>query len=213
MSPLMSFLFFFPIFLLSLTFHEAAHAWTANKLGDPTAKMLGRLTLNPIAHIDWIGTVLFPLLSTMIPGLMLIGWAKPVPVTVRNFKNIRRDDFLVSFAGPLSNIALGLVLTGMLYALPALSDSFQDDGHWASLLNDMLLLGVFLNFRLAFFNLLPLPPLDGSHMFGALLPAHWAYQLDRLGSYSFLIMYGLLYMGLLKYLLAPATWLALKIIP
>ena len=108
MSTLVAALPSFVILVLSLSFHEAAHAWTADRLGDPTARMLGRLTLNPLAHIDWIGTVVFPLVA-MLSGIPLIGWAKPVPVSERNLKRPVQDMFWIALAGPLSNILLAAI--------------------------------------------------------------------------------------------------------
>jgi Zn-dependent protease len=135
----------FLILVLSLSFHEAAHAWTADRLGDPTARLLGRLTLNPLAHIDWIGTVLFPILA-LYSGLPIIGWAKPVPVNVRHLKSPRRDFAIVAAAGPASNLILAVGFTAAFFLLGyEVADT--------SLPSQLLFLSVSLNVFLAVFNI------------------------------------------------------------
>jgi Zn-dependent protease len=145
------------ILLSSLSVHEWAHAWTASKLGDPTARSMGRVTLNPIAHIDLIGTVIIPLFMILFsPGFFLIGWGKPVPVDPRYFKNRTRDDIFVSMAGPLSNLVicvLTVVVGGLLLNLFTTQALYQ-----------VLSMVIMLNCVLIIFNLLPIPPLDGSHV-------------------------------------------------
>jgi Zn-dependent protease len=179
-------LFEFAILVFCLSLHEAAHAWMASRLGDPTARMLGRLTLNPIKHIDPFGTVLIPLaMLFLFPYGYLIGWAKPTPVTTRNFRNLRRDDILTTVAGPVSNLLAAAAATILLILLarfntagaamvrelagnvpgPALSASSP-----AVPIAMILYLGVWLNLILAVFNLIPLPPLDGSHVLRHFLP-------------------------------------------
>lgn len=150
-----------PVFILlvaSLSFHEAAHAWAASRLGDPTARLLGRLTLNPLAHIDWVGTVLFPLVA-MISGLPLIGWAKPVPVDPRYLRAPRRDFALVALAGPVSNIVLAI---GAAVLLQLQGGLVPDSG--VTPLTQVLYMAVFINVLLAAFNMLPVPPLDGGNV-------------------------------------------------
>jgi Zn-dependent protease len=149
-----------PGFLLAIVVHEAAHAWMANRFGDPTAKNQGRLTLNPAAHYDPWGTIFFPLLAAFT-NFSMIGWARPVPIEIRNFKNLRSGIFWVSFAGPLSNLILGTV-SALLLGLIATKTS--TDWEYYSIFIRMLRYSVFINFILAFFNLIPLPPLDGSKM-------------------------------------------------
>jgi Zn-dependent protease len=186
--------------------HEAAHAWTANRLGDPTARMLGRVTLNPIKHIDLIGTVIIPLFMLFMPGYgLLIGWAKPTPVTPSNFKNITRDDILTTVAGPVSNILTAIAAT---FALLILSHTSQegaivvhqlvggaglDPALIASSsvilpLGLLLHMAVVLNIVLFVFNLIPLPPLDGSHVVRHMLPYNALRVYDSLGLVGLLLV-------------------------
>ena len=145
--------------LFSLSVHESAHAWTALKEGDPTAQERGRISLNPLVHIDIIGTVVMPLLM-IFTGVPLLGWAKPCPVDPRNFKNVRRGQIIVSGAGPVSNLILALLFTaGPFVALRVIPE--PSPTHPVLLL---LMTGVQLNVILAIFNMVPLPPLDGSHI-------------------------------------------------
>jgi len=187
----------FIILVASLSFHEAAHAWTADRLGDPTARRLGRLTLNPIAHIDWIGTVLFPLVG-MLSGLPLIGWAKPVPVNMRNLRAPRRDFAIVALAGPVSNIILAV---GFAVLLKAQGGLVPDDGQ--SMLTVMLYTGVILNVLLAVFNMLPVPPLDGGNVLAGIVPESAARMIDQLRPYGFFLLYALLLLGVLDLFVRP----------
>jgi Zn-dependent protease len=198
-----------PGFLLAIVVHEAAHAWMANKFGDPTAKHMGRLTLNPAAHYDPWGTIFFPLLAAFT-NFAMIGWARPVPVESRNFKNLRSGIFWVSFAGPLSNLILG-TLSAFLLALIATKVS-SDWGYYTISIR-MLRYSVFINFMLAFFNLIPLPPLDGSKMVSSFLKGHALYKYESFAQYTpiiFLLVMALSVMGIhtLGYVLIPAQYLA-----
>jgi len=185
----------FGILLISLTIHEAAHAWTADRLGDPTARRLGRVSLNPLVHIDWIGTVLLPIIAA-VSNLPLIGWAKPVPVSVGNLRHPRRDFMLVAAAGPISNllqaIAWALVLR-MILAAP--------DGDAAYFLQR----AVIINLLLMFFNLIPIPPLDGGNVLLGLLPPQLARHYSQLRQYGFLILYALMLSGYAARLILPPT--------
>jgi len=185
------------ILIASLSFHEAAHAWVANRLGDPTARVLGRLTLNPLAHIDPIGTVLFPLVG-MLSGLPLIGWAKPVPVDVRYLRAPRRDFAIVALAGPVSNLVLA-VGAGILLKL---TGGLVPDGG-ATVLTSTLALAVFLNVLLAVFNMLPVPPLDGGNVLAGIVPESVAQVIDRLRPYGFFLLYALLLLGVLDLFVWP----------
>jgi len=188
-------LYILPILLFSVVIHEISHGYMALRLGDPTAKEMGRLTLNPIPHIDPVGSILVPLFSLLVAGRVFIAWAKPVPVNSLNFANPRRDDILVAVVGPFSNIALALVCSlltigfsltaGMLGAssVPVLDEFF-------SFLINMFYGGVYLNVVLAVFNLIPIPPLDGSHVVASLLPPNASDQYRRIGFFGiFLILF------------------------
>ena len=180
----------FGVLLLSLTMHEMAHAWTANRLGDPTARLLGRVSFNPLVHADPVGTVLFPLLA-LIGGIPLIGWAKPVPVDVRRLRRQRRDFVLVAAAGPATNLVLAFGAAAILASWPLAPAGGGEAGPSATLLA-LLTLAVRLNILLAVFNMLPIPPLDGGNVVGGLLPLRMAAVFDRIRPYGFLLLYALL---------------------
>jgi Zn-dependent protease len=179
-------LYILPILLFSVIIHEIAHGWMALRLGDPTAKMMGRLTLNPIPHIDLIGSIIIPLFSLFAAGSVFIAWAKPVPVDPRNFSHYRRDDLLVSIAGPVSNILMALLCSILVILLAAANKSV--DALSTPLAEEVVMFllrmfygGVYLNIVLAVFNLLPVPPLDGSHVLASLLPGKAAAVYARVG--------------------------------
>jgi len=199
-------IFQFVILLFALSLHEAAHAWMASRLGDQTARMLGRVTLNPVKHIDPVGTILIPLAMLFLPGSgrLLFGWARPTPVNTRNFKRIVRDDILTTLAGPCSNIAasiaalIGLVIVakatpiGALVvkelAMNMLDPSLMQASPVIFQIVILLYMGIVLNLFLAAFNLLPLPPLDGSHIIRHMLP-HGALRVyDQLGMLSLILI-------------------------
>jgi Zn-dependent protease len=186
----------FVVLILSLSFHEAAHAWTADRLGDPTARRLGRLTLNPFAHIDWVGTVLFPLLA-MFSGFPLIGWAKPVPVSWVNLRSPRRDFAIVALAGPVSNLILAVGAAALFEAVDATS------GASMGLVWQLLYRMVTLNVLLAVFNMIPVPPLDGGNVLAGVLPEAGARVFDRLRPFGFLILYALLFTGIFGRIVFP----------
>jgi Zn-dependent protease len=169
----------FSVLLLSLTVHEMAHAWTADRLGDATARLLGRVSFNPIVHADPIGTVLFPLLA-MLGGVPLIGWAKPVPVDMRNLRHPRRDYMVIAAAGPASNLIIAFVAATILAAVPL-----------GGVAGDLLNLAVRLNLLLAVFNMLPIPPLDGGNVLSGLLPRGLAMKYEQLRPYGFILLYAL----------------------
>ena len=202
-------LLFFPVFLFSLSFHEAAHAWMANRLGDATAKFLGRMTLNPLAHIDWIGTIVFPLMMFLMPGLLLFGWAKPVPIDPRNLRGGRKGTLKVALAGPVSNIILAGIFAGLFHVLVLAGGA----GEAFDNLAQMLETGVVLNLMLAFFNFVPLPPLDGSKVLEGILPVKYLVGYERLGHYSFLILFAALYLGVFRLITAPVYLIAGLLLP
>jgi Zn-dependent protease len=193
----------FLILLFSLTIHESSHAWTADRLGDPTARLLGRVSLNPLVHIDPIGTILFPLLGLFSP-VPLIGWAKPVPVNISRLRRHRRDYVLVAAAGPASNLLLALVASSVLSLLPAPEaavESVRRLGYPAS----MAMLIIQINVFLAVFNMVPVPPLDGGNVLAGLLPPQLGSVIDGLRPYGFLILYALLLTGTLWSLIGPVA--------
>ena len=187
----------FLILIFSLTIHEAAHAWSASQLGDDTAKRLGRVSLNPVVHIDPIGTLLLPLVALVSGSGMIFGWAKPTPIGIRNFRHPRRDSVLVTGAGPASNLIIAVIATLVLR---------QTDGFMQVIAFEALSLNVLL----AVFNMLPIPPLDGGQILMALLPPRIAMQLGFLYQYGFLILLALLFTGLLSYIVGPVYYLILS---
>jgi Zn-dependent protease len=187
----------FVILIASLTFHEAAHAWTANRLGDPTARMLGRLSLNPAVHVDPIGTIVFPLLA-MLTGIPVIGWAKPVPVDMRHLRHPRRDFAVVAVAGPISN----LILAGA-GALVFAVVNFDAATPAHELVAIALIRFILLNVLLAVFNMIPIPPLDGGNVLMGVLPEPMAATMDRLRPWGFLLLYALMLSGLLSQIIFP----------
>lgn len=194
------------VLVLSLTVHEAAHAWSADRLGDPTARLLGRLSLNPAVHVDPIGTVLFPLLSVLAPGLPVIGWAKPVPVDLSQFRAPRRDFALVALAGPVSNLALALGAAGLLDIVVRVAEAgVAIPGAVVTL----LLVVVVMNVMLAVFNLIPIPPLDGGNVLMGLLPEAGVRMLERVRPYGFVLLYGLMLTGLLGAIVGPVRHMVL----
>lgn len=193
----------FVIFLLSLSIHEAAHAWTAQKMGDPTARYLGRVTLNPLAHIDLIGTIIFPLMS-ILTGSFFFGWAKPVPVDLNQLRNRKLGDILVSLAGPASNVLLALIFFVLLKVSRDAPQFLQPLGTFALPVIQMLQTGLTLNIVLAVFNLLPIPPLDGSHVLQNLLPENAAQAFASISPLvGMVILFVLVNMGITNQILAP----------
>jgi Zn-dependent protease len=203
----------FIVLLFSLTVHEMAHAWTADRLGDPTARLRGRVSFNPIVHADPIGTVLFPLLA-FVSGFPLIGWAKPVPVNVRQLRRERRDYVLVAAAGPGSNLALAVVAAAALtlvHVTPVTIGEPNASAPIAALLSQ----AIQINLLLAIFNMIPIPPLDGGNVLSGLLPRSVARQFDLVRPYGFLLLYALMFTGKLEYLIVPpynllVSWLPTK---
>jgi len=185
-QKLIVFVTFLPLFFISLAIHEFAHAYTAYKFGDSTAKKMGRLTLNPIKHIDLVGSIIMPLLS-FASGFMLIGWAKPVPIDPRNFKNQLKDDAIVSAAGPISNFVLAFLF---FLILSFLNSSFPDQ---LIILKKISWLGIYFNVFLFAFNLLPIPPLDGSHILFDLFPNKITAKYLTFGVYGTVILFLFIY--------------------
>jgi len=212
------------VLLFAITAHEAAHAWSAKKLGDPTAYNMGRVTLNPIAHIDPFGTVLLPLLLSLA-RLPAFGWAKPVPVNPYNFRNPRRDNLWTSIAGPAANMLVAfislLILIVLKLSLPnvavflktVINNFFRQMGFVLPVLAKgfypleglalILLMTVLINSYFALFNLIPVPPLDGSGVLMGLLPESALARYDRIRPFGFIIILLLIYMGFLEIIIWP----------
>ncbi|MFH1622420.1 MAG: site-2 protease family protein [Candidatus Omnitrophota bacterium] len=189
----MNILFSLALFFLAVVIHEFAHGWMAYKLGDPTAKYSGRLTLNPLAHIDPIGTIALPLFLVITNSPILFGWAKPIPVNFLSLHNPKKDMIWVGLAGPCANILLAIIISIFinlkLFILPF----------------EFLSQFMLLNLVLATFNLIPIPPLDGSRVLMGLLPAKLAYKYMRLESFGFIIIVIMLYLGLFQLIVWPVV--------
>jgi Zn-dependent protease len=185
----------FSVLLLSLTVHEAAHAWSADWLGDDTARRLGRVSLNPAVHIDPIGTLLFPLIA-MVTNLPIIGWAKPVPVNTHNLGGHWKRKFMViAAAGPASNVVMAAIAAVVVRLI-----GFENAGAPLFL---FLLMMVVINVLLAVFNMLPVPPLDGGNVLSGLLRGRVSDAFDSLRPYGFLILYGLIFTGVFERIIVP----------
>ena len=199
------------VLLFSLSVHESAHAWMAWRLGDDTAKNLGRVSLNPIVHIDPIGTLLFPIIQ-IFTSVPLLGWAKPTPYNPANFRRdvtMRKGHMLVAAAGPVSNFLLAFVFTGVLVVVWR-SGLVQDQDNF---LVTLAVLGIELNVLLALFNLVPIPPLDGSKVASFGLPGDVGDRYDRvMGPYGFVILMLLLMSGALGYVLGPIRNVILNVL-
>ncbi len=184
--------------ILAITVHEVAHGWVAAKFGDKTAQMLGRLTLNPMKHIDPIGTIIVPI-ALLIAGGFVFGWAKAVPVNTANFKNPRHDMAWVAIAGPASNLLMAVAWAFVAKLGYLVSMTYPDIGQFLALSG---LAGISINLVLFILNLIPIPPLDGSRVLSAFLPKKLAYNYNRIEPYGFLILLGLLIFGILGPIIA-----------
>ena len=190
----------FIVLLFSLTVHEAAHAFTSDRLGDPTARLLGRVSLNPAVHIDPIGTILFPLIA-MLTHVPVLGWAKPVPVNITRLRgHWKRKYMLIAAAGPASNVVLAVLASLILHVVPV-GGRLQE----ATLapLGTLLRQMVGLNVLLAVFNMVPVPPLDGGNVLAGVLRGPVADAYENLRPYGFMILYGLMFTGILTMIIAP----------
>lgn len=203
MDPV-SIVIFIAILLFSVIFHEVAHGLVAERLGDSTARYAGRLTLNPIPHIDLFGSILLPAFLLLVGSPIIFGAAKPVPVDFRNLRNIRWGMILVSVAGPATNFLLAFLAAVVYRVTPNLS----------ALGSDLLLQTIILNLVLCFFNLIPIPPLDGSKILASLfgfLDRDWMYRILELERYGFIILIFFLYTGLIQKIILPAVAYFLKL--
>lgn len=190
----MNFIITLSIFFLAVVIHEYAHGWIAWKLGDPTAKMAGRLTLNPLAHVDPIGTIVLPLLLLITRSPVVFGWAKPVPVDFHSLNNPKRDMVWVGLAGPTANILLAILLSFILKFF-----TITGSVMFLAILNS----AIIINLVLAIFNILPIPPLDGSRVAMGMLPREMAIRYAKLEPYGFIIIFGLLYLGIVGSVIWP----------
>ncbi len=203
----------FVVLLFSLTVHEMAHAWTADRLGDPTARLLGRVSLNPLVHADLIGTVIFPLVA-MVSGAPLIGWAKPVPVNVPQLRHPRRDYMLVAAAGPASNLMLAVIAALLLALLPVSPQTLGEPNIIVPIAVDPQP-AMQLNVLLAVFNMMPIPPLDGGNVLAACCRATLALSFNRIRPYGFILLYALMLTDGFDYIVVPPyrfilSWLPTK---
>lgn len=196
-----------PVLIFSIVLHEVAHGWVARREGDPTAFMLGRITLNPLPHIDPIGSILVPVMLALLPGGLIFGWAKPVPVNPRNFRNYKQGDIRVSLAGIVVNLLLvivfALAVAGFTWGMRLMPGGYST---WLILL-DMAHYGIQINILLALFNLLPIPPLDGSHVMYHLLPPQLGMRYREAGRYGMLLVMAFLFLGGFRILYGPLFFL------
>ncbi len=193
---------FFVPFLFSLCFHEYAHGWVAKLRGDRTAEMMGRLTMNPLVHMDPIGTVLLPVMAIVLHSPISFGWAKPVPVNSRNLKNPKSDMFWVALAGPVSNIFLALVGCFLL----VLAFKFLHGAAYFAGLQELVQSFIGVNLFLAYFNLIPLHPLDGGKVLARFLPPSLEYKLEQSQGMTSILLMMLFLSGAIKYLAIPVQW-------
>src|SRR5215471_11174458 len=214
----------FIVLLLSLSVHESAHAWTADILGDPTARYLGRVSLNPLVHADPFGTILFPLMGMFLLHGSIFGWAKPVPVNVNRLRHPARDHMIVAAAGPISNLLLATGFFLCLIAAKAFSGDVTNilaqltfgrvaEGNTVLVpLTAFAYYGVIINLILAVFNLIPIAPLDGAAVLSGLLPRSLSGIFDQMQSYGFVLLIGLLYLGVPSMLYGPVINFVLSLL-
>lgn len=195
--------------IFAITLHEVAHGYVASWFGDQTARLSGRLTLNPIKHIDVVGTLIIPGLMLMVSNFVF-GWAKPVPVDARNLRNPRRDMALVALAGPISNLIMAF-FWGLVAKLGLLAEIYGN-GWFGIPLTYMGGAGIMINVVLGVLNLIPLPPLDGGKVLSSILPPRAAYQYDKIEPYGFLILLVLMFIGALSKVMAPFVFFIVNLI-
>jgi len=199
------------VLIASLSVHEAAHAWAADRLGDPTARHLGRLSINPVVHIDPIGTLLFPLVA-MVTGVPLIGWAKPVPVDPRHLRHPKRDFALIAAAGPASNLVMAALGAVVFALIPRAAPGDIAARAATSALFPLVGGFVQLNVMLAVFNMIPVPPLDGGNVLLGILPHAGARLVEQARPYGILILYALMLSRVMNYIFAVADSITLVLL-
>jgi len=204
-----------PALVLAITFHEVSHGYVANRLGDPTAKLMGRLTLNPIKHIDPIGTVILPLVLTMLGGV-IFGYAKPVPINPGNFKDPKKGMAISAAAGPITNIVLAILSSLLLVLFVIPLSSFLQSGTANAILTPIALMlqySVRINIFLAALNLIPIVPLDGGRVLVGLLPYKQAMAYSKIEPYGIYILYGLIFTGIAGLFIFPLVKLLYVFVP
>ena len=201
------------VILLALSVHESAHGWMAERFGDPTARMQGRITLNPIAHIDPIGTVVFPLMLALM-GAPVFGWAKPVMVNPHNLRNPRKDEIYIAAAGPISNIikAIGGLVVFIILYQTGIVGSIYVTSRSAEAITILLLNLILINIFLAIFNLLPIPPLDGSRILEGILEGEALRTFKKIEPYGFIILIAVIYLGIFDIVARPIINMVMKIL-
>jgi Zn-dependent protease len=198
----------FVLLVVSLSVHEAAHAWSADKLGDPTARLLGRVSFNPAVHVDPIGTIVFPLLA-MMSNLPLIGWAKPVPVGIQYLGGNWRQKFMyIAAAGPASNLLMAVGAAAALWILSGGPPLQVAQG----LAGRILMAFIQLNLLLAVFNMVPVPPLDGGNVLGGLVSGPMADALDRVRPYGIFVLYALMFLGVFSSVIYPVAFSLMELL-
>lgn len=219
-ARIMDLVLFYPVFLFSLSVHETAHGWVSEKFGDPTARMLGRISLSPFPHMDIIGTVFLPIFG-ILTGAPVIGWGKPVPIDPRYYKNLRKHSLWVAASGPVSNIILAvcfaLIAHGLFRVLPVMpAKALQAGSFGATAIGAVYAIcqmGVLLNLMLAMFNMIPIAPLDGATVIRGVLPYRMLATYDQISRYGMLILLALFVTGLLRYLFIPVFLVASMLLP
>lgn len=200
-------LVFLPVLIFAVVIHECAHGVAAKWCGDDTAEREGRITLNPIKHIDLWGTIIIPVLLAVTNAGILFGWAKPVPVNPNNFRNYRRDDIYVSMAGPASNFILAVLSALLIVAISliyqSISPSSQSSIQVTEFALEFMKYSIQINLILALFNLFPIPPLDGSHVVASLLPPHLGEQYRSLGFMGMFILVAMMSLGIISRVMSP----------